>query len=237
MIEFRPMSKSQQSIPVITIDGPTGSGKGTVCRLVAERLGWHLLDSGAIYRVFALASLEKHIPADDVHALTRLAGKLEIEFVPGPKEENLVLLAGSDVTEAIRQEKVGSQASRVSQYKEVREALLECQRAFQRFPGLIADGRDMGTVIFPEAELKIFLSATAEERAKRRYQQLINKGINADYNDILTDLLERDHRDQTRPVAPLRPAKDAVLIDNTHITIEQAVEQVIDLAHQRHLVG
>jgi cytidylate kinase len=231
------MSKSQQSIPVITIDGPTGSGKGTVSRLTAERLGWHLLDSGAIYRVFALASLEKHIATDDEHALARLAGKLEIEFVPGPTGDSLVLLGGRDVTDAIRQEKVGSQASRVSQYREVRQALLECQRAFQRFPGLIADGRDMGTVIFPDAELKIFLSATAEERAKRRYQQLISKGIAADYNEILQDLLERDHRDQSRPVAPLKPAKDAELIDNTNISIEQAVQKVIDLAHQRHLVG
>ncbi|MFN7097639.1 MAG: (d)CMP kinase [Gammaproteobacteria bacterium] len=231
------MSRSQQTIPVITIDGPTGSGKGTVSRLVAERLGWHLLDSGAIYRVFALASLEKHIAVDDEHGLAKLAGKLDIEFVPGPTGDSLVLLAGHDVTEAIRQEKVGSQASKVSQYREVRQALLECQRSFQRFPGLVADGRDMGTIIFPDAELKIFLSATAEERAKRRYHQLTSKGITADYNEILSDLLERDHRDQTRPVAPLKPAKDAELIDNTDISIEQAVQKVINLAHQHHLVG
>lgn len=232
------MSKPQQITPVITIDGPTGSGKGTVSQLVAAQLGWHLLDSGAIYRVFALASLEKHISTDDVHALAKLAGKLDIEFAPAAKEGgSLVLLAGRDVTEIIRQEAVGSQASKVSQYHDVRQALLACQRSFQRFPGLLADGRDMGTVLFPDAELKIFLSATAEERAKRRYEQLINKDIVANYTDILNDLLERDHRDQSRSVAPLKAAEDAELIDNTHLSIEQVVQQIIDLAKQRHLLS
>lgn len=226
---------SDENIPVITIDGPTGSGKGTISQLIAQYFGWHLLDSGAIYRVFALATFDQQICASDSASLATLANELHIEFIYRTKETHGVLLGGRDVTEAIRQEHIGSQASRVSQYPEVREALLNCQRAFLTAPGLVADGRDMGTVVFPDADLKIFLYATAEERAKRRYDQLMVKGIAANYDAILNDLIERDHRDQSREVAPLRPAEDAELIDSTHLSIDAVVQRIVDLAKQREL--
>lgn len=229
------MSNSHPIIPVITIDGPTGSGKGTVSRLVAEQLGWHLLDSGVIYRVLGVAALEHHIAVDDEPALAKLAGHLQVEFLPDTANGCKVLLAGQDVTATIRQEKIGSQASKVSQYHTVRAALMEKQRSFRRFPGLVTDGRDMGTVVFPDATLKIFLSASPEERAKRRYRQLIAQHQPADYNEILNDLLVRDHRDRTRPVAPLKPAADAKLIDSTDLSIEQVVQQIVDFAKQLHV--
>ncbi|NNM60253.1 MAG: (d)CMP kinase [Legionellales bacterium] len=227
------MLTSQPIIPIITIDGPTSSGKGTVSRIVSMRLGWHFLDSGAIYRAFALASLEEQVPPEDVARLVALASDLHIDFILDEQKHDRILLSGVDVTEAIRQEVVSRQASRVSQYANVRKALLDCQRGFLRFPGLVADGRDMGTVVFPEAKLKIFLSAAPEERARRRYQQLIDKGIEANLNDILHDLTERDHRDQSRDAAPLKPAKDSELIDSTHLSVEQVVQHIIDLAKQR----
>ncbi len=227
------MPNTHHLTPVITIDGPTGSGKGTVSRLLSERLGWHLLDSGAIYRVFALASLEEHIPVNNVAALAKLARHLKIEFISDEHGRYHTRLDERDVTEKIRQEAVGNQASRTSLYPEVREALMECQRSFRRFPGLVADGRDMGTVVFSDAEIKIFLSASAEERAKRRFMQLHSKGVDADLDTILAELQERDHRDQSRTVAPLKPAADAVLLDSTDLNIEQVVHRILELVRER----
>lgn len=227
------MLDSQQLIPVICIDGPTGSGKGTVSRLLSERLGWHFLDSGAIYRVFALASLKQHVPADDPAALAALASTLDIQFIPEANGECQVLLGHDDVSEVIRQERVGNQASKTSQYREVRQALMDCQRAFRRFPGLVADGRDMGTVVFPDAPVKVFLSASAEERAKRRFLQLQQKGMEADYEVILAELMERDERDRKRAVAPLRAAEDALLLDSTNLSAEQVVNMILQYAEKK----
>ncbi len=216
-------------VPVLAIDGPSGSGKGTISRLVATRLGWHLLDSGALYRIVALAGRLAGLPPDDEAAHARLAAGLRIRFGVTPDGGEQVLLGNEeqDVTSDIRTEEAGQGASRVAVWPQVRSALLERQRAFAKAPGLVADGRDMGTVVFPAAGLKIYLTASAEERARRRYNQLKDKGSGASLAALSLDIAERDRRDSTRAVAPLVPAADAVLLDSTHLTIDEVVERVM----------
>lgn len=209
-------------VPLIAIDGPTASGKGTVAQRVAQVLGWAYLDSGALYRLCALAALRAGVDLDDEAGLAALAAALPVRFVDGRIE-----LDGHDVTEAIRDEAVGNAASRIAVLPALRASLLGLQRSFRRPPGLVADGRDMGTVVFPDATLKVFLTATAESRAERRHKQLIEKGFSANLADLLRDLQQRDERDANRAVAPLRPAEGAVVIDSTHLDIDQTVAQVL----------
>ena len=208
--------------PVITIDGPTASGKGTVAALVAANLGFHLLDSGALYRLAALASQRYNIAADDSDALAKLIDDLHITF-----REGLAQLDGVDVSSEIRAEEVGKRASAIAVHAPVRAALVARQRAFRKEPGLVADGRDMGTVIFQDAALKVFLTASAEARATRRHKQLIQKGFSANIDDLLRDLRERDARDSQRVAAPLKPAADAKLLDTSTLSVDQAVDQVV----------
>jgi cytidylate kinase len=210
------------SIPVIAIDGPTASGKGTVAQLVADRLGFHYLDSGALYRLTALAALRSGTDLNDVQALAALAGNLACRF-----EGNQIFLEGEEVSLAIRDEKIGNTASRIATFPALRQALVALQLRFRTAPGLVADGRDMGTVIFPQADLKVFLTASTEARAERRYKQLIDKGISANMQDLLKDLQERDARDTQRSVAPLKPAEGAYLLDTSNLTVQQAVEKVL----------
>lgn len=209
-------------IDVITIDGPTASGKGTVAHRVADAVGFHLLDSGALYRLVALASDRAGVAQDDVEALARMAMRLDVKFGP-----DRVWLSGEEVSHAIRAEAIGNRASAIAVYQPVRDALTQLQRDFRKLPGLVADGRDMGTVIFPDARLKVFLTASVEARARRRYKQLIDKGISANIEDLLRDLEARDARDRSRAAAPLRPAEDARLLDTSDMTVEQSVAQVL----------
>jgi cytidylate kinase len=218
------------AVPVITLDGPGGSGKGTVCLRLAGRLGWHILDSGSLYRLTALEALQKH--ADVESQLIEIAEKMEIDYVPDDGRLK-VLLKGRDVTDAIRAEQVGARASEIAAIAGVRQALLQRQRAFARPPGLLADGRDMGTVVFPGAKLKIFLTASPEERAKRRYKQLKEKGIDANLPELVAELQARDKRDSERSVAPLKAADDAILLDTTEMNIDDVVNRVLQLANQR----
>lgn len=209
-------------VPVITIDGPTASGKGTVAHRVALHLGFHYLDSGALYRLTALSALRHQIQLTDEHALAKLAEKLPCKFVG-----EQIWLANENVTSAIRAEDVGNTASKIAALPMVRHALVGLQLGFRIAPGLVADGRDMGTVIFPHATLKIFLTATVEARADRRYKQLIGKGFSASMNDLLKDLKERDARDSNRAIAPLKPAEGAYMLDTSDMTADQAVNQVL----------
>ena len=222
-----------EPIPVVTIDGPGGSGKGTVGRRVANRLGWHLLDSGALYRLVALAGLDAGILADDEPAHARLAQALDVQFTVDAAGEEIVRLDGKDVTVRLRTEAAGMAASRVAAMPAVRAALLDRQRAFARAPGLVADGRDMGTVVFPGAGLKIYLTASAEERARRRHKQLKEKGLDVSLAALSQEIRERDHRDSSRTVAPLRPADDAVVIDSTGTPIDGVVDAILALVGQR----
>jgi cytidylate kinase len=217
------------AVPVLTIDGPSGSGKGTISRLVAARLGWQLLDSGALYRLVALAGQQAGLAADDITAHARLALAMQVRFAVTPEGAEQVLLGNppKDVTRALRSEETGQGASRVAAWPAVRDALFERQRAFARPPGLVADGRDMGTVVFPDARVKIFLTASSEERAQRRYKQLKDKGSGASLAALSLEIAERDRRDSTRAVAPLKPAADAVLVDSTGLSIEAVVERVL----------
>ncbi len=215
------------SIPVIAIDGPSASGKGTIAAIVAQRLGFHYLDSGAIYRVTAYAALKQKIDLADEPALVELAGRLDLRF-----DGAEVYLDGRPVGDAIRTEEAGRAASTIAVLPRLREALLARQRAFRQAPGLAADGRDMGTVVFPDARVKVFLTASAEERANRRYKQLIEKGLSANLSRILQDLQERDARDAARTAAPMQHAPDAVLIDTTGMTIAAVVQRVFDLFSQ-----
>ena len=215
-------------IPVITVDGPTASGKGTVASAVAELLGYHVLDSGVLYRATALAAIRHGVGADDEQGLSTLAEALELGF-----EAGTIRLGGTDVTALLRDENVGALASRISALPAVRQALLRLQYSFRRLPGLVADGRDMGTVVFPDAGLKVFLTASAEARAHRRLQQLEGAGVSTTLEGLLAGLRERDARDQNRAIAPLKPAADAVLLDNSTLSIESTVEAVKGLWEQR----
>ncbi len=215
-------------IPVITIDGASGTGKGVVTQRIAQQLGWKLLDSGALYRVLALAAQKHTVSLDNALKLTELALKLDVVFVSAEIGQfPRVQLEGQDVTQLIRDEATGNAASKVGALPDVRTALLARQRAFREVPGLVTDGRDMGTVVFPDAILKIFLTASPEERALRRYNQLKDMGIHANLSDLVVGLRERDKRDQERAVAPLKPAKDAFCIDTDHLTVEQVVECIM----------
>jgi cytidylate kinase len=218
---------------IVTIDGPSGSGKGTISRAVASHVGWHLLDSGALYRLVALAGAQAGLAPDDREGHARLAAKMDVVFGVDPQGEELVSLAGRDVTADIRSETAGQGASRVAAWPNVRIALLDRQRAFAAPPGLVADGRDMGTIVFPQADLKIFLTASPEERAQRRYKQLKDKGSGVSLAALSREITERDLRDSTRAVAPLKPAPDARVIDSTGLTIEAVVSRVLELGAGR----
>ncbi len=216
------------SVPVLTIDGPSGSGKGTIARAVADRMGWHMLDSGAIYRAVGYAAGLKGLDLSDADAVTRCAAATRIEFRdPGDGGETRVIIDGQDATDAIRTETAGAAASAIAALPEVRKALVGKQLAFRRAPGLVADGRDMGTVIFPDAPSKVFLTASAAERAERRYKQLKAKGLAVTLTSLLHEIELRDARDASRTVAPLRPAVDAVVIDTTGQPIPAVVAEVL----------
>lgn len=211
------------SIPVITIDGPTASGKGTVAQRVADHLGFHYLDSGALYRLTALSALRRKLSLDDEAALAQVAVTLPCRFI-----NDRIFLADEDVTDAIRAEEVGNTASKIAALPAVRQGLHQLQLAFCEAPGLVADGRDMGTVVFPHAKLKVFLTASVSARAERRYKQLIEKGFPAKLADLLQDLMDRDARDANRTASPLKPAESAYLLDTSELTIDQAVTQVLE---------
>lgn len=211
---------------VITIDGPSGSGKGTLSYLLAKKLGFHLLDSGALYRLVALAVEKQRVDINDQEQVAKIAAELDVRFEG--EESMCTYLAGEDVTAAIRNEKISMNASVVAAYPLVREALLTRQRAFCQEPGLIADGRDMGTTVFPHADIKIFLTASAQARAQRRYQQLIAKGEQVDLSLLIKDIQERDERDSKRAVSPLKPAPDAIVLDSTQMSIDQVLETMLN---------
>ena len=213
--------------PVITIDGPVGSGKGTICVRLAEWLDWAILDSGALYRILALGAERHALALDDTPGLTRLVSELTVGFLSSEVDQPVtVMLDGEDVSTAIRVESRGTAASNLAVNPAVRAALLEFQRSFRQWPGLVADGRDMGTVVFPDAPLKIFLTASIEERAERRYKQLIAKGIGVNLASLLADINARDKRDRERTTAPLKPADGAVVIDTTGLDIEAVMERI-----------
>ncbi len=221
---------------LITIDGPSGAGKGTIARNICERTGWNLLDSGALYRLLALSALEKKIALDNAPALAECGRKLDVSFELAAGEDHKVMLNGVQVDTQMRTEAIGNTASKLAALVAVRQALLARQRDFLSAPGLVADGRDMGTVVFPEAQCKVYLTASAEERAERRYKQLCNKGIAANMGDLLSMIRERDERDMNRKVAPLIAAEDAMTIDATHLTIAEVVAKVIDFMGVRGLL-
>jgi cytidylate kinase len=223
---------------VITIDGPSGSGKGTVAGLLARKLGWNLLDSGALYRLLAFAARNHGVDLTNEEALKVLAAHLDVQFVTSTEQRpQQIFLEGEDVTDAIRNEQVGAGASQVASLPAVREALLQRQHAFLEPPGLVADGRDMGTVVFPGAPLKVFLTARPEERARRRYQQLKDSGVDANLSSLLGEISKRDERDSKRSVAPLKAAPDAICLDSTELSIEQVVERIMGEIAARDLAG
>lgn len=225
------------SAPVIAIDGPSGSGKGTLCQKLASKLGWHLLDSGALYRLTGLAADKRGIALDHEAEVAGLAAQLDVRFVPGSEgEPTRVLLDGEDVSAVLRTEETGRLASQVAVLGEVRSALLGRQRDFAQAPGLVADGRDMGTVVFPSAGLKIFLTASAEARAQRRYKQLKDKGESVTLPALLEDIQARDERDSQRELAPLKPAEDAVLLDSTELGVDEVFERVLAAASARFAI-
>lgn len=216
------------AVPVITIDGPSGSGKGTVSRILARRLGWHFLDSGALYRLVALAALRHSVPMDDEHALETLAVGLDVRFEEETERNEVrIYLEGGEVTREIRSEACSLGSSRISVFPAVRYALLERQRAFRKMPGLVADGRDMGTVVFPHAELKVFLTASQRERANRRYKQLKDKEMDVNLDYLFQEIVARDERDTNRAASPLRPAADAIVLDTTNMGIDEVVNSIL----------
>lgn len=222
------MSDSHAAVTVVTIDGPSGSGKGTIAALLARELGWGLLDSGALYRLTALAAMNHGVDFEDEASLEVLAGHLDVQFIPDEDGKELtIVLEGEKVGESLRTEEVGAMASKVAALPGVRRALLQRQRDFAEKPGLVADGRDMGTVVFPEAALKIFLTASAEERAKRRHEQLHQKGIGASFDRLLSDIRVRDARDSQRAVSPLKAADDAEVMDSTRMSIQEVFNEVL----------
>ena len=227
---------SKTTDPVICLDGPSGVGKGTICLAVAEKLGWHILDSGSLYRIAAV-QVSRHFPDVEVESIKEsqivdIASKLSVSY--GQKNSELaIILDGEDITQLIRIEKIGDKASKIAAIPAVREALLARQRAFLTNPGLVADGRDMGTVVFPQAVLKIYLTASPEERAERRYKQLKDKGIDVILCDLVEELRQRDERDMNREAAPLKPASDAIIIDTTTLDIKQVTDEVMDWVSQR----
>ncbi|MGE6791793.1 (d)CMP kinase [Pseudomonas guineae] len=224
--------------PVITIDGPSGSGKGTVAGLLAKQLGWNLLDSGALYRLLAFAAANHGVDLTNEEAMKLLAAHLDVQFIAaGDGRGQRIILEGDEVTDLIRNEQVGAGASLVASLPAVRDALLQRQQAFQEMPGLIADGRDMGTVVFPDAPLKVFLTASAEERARRRYLQLKAKGDDVNLASLLDEIQARDERDTQRAVAPLKPAADAIQLDSTELSIEQVLERILSEVANRDLAG
>jgi len=217
------------TVPVLTIDGPSGAGKGTVSRTVARRLGWHYLDSGSIYRSLAIAVLKHKIDLADESEIVKVAQSMALEFECN--DELVVRLNGEDITSQLGLESTGNAASIVAALPEVRRALLQKQKDFRKMPGLVADGRDMGTVVFPDAEIKVFLTASAAERAQRRYKQLIEKGIDANLTLLTSEIEERDRRDMERKTAPLAMASDALYIDSSNMTIDEVIEEVLNLIH------
>lgn len=218
---------TRRAVPVVTIDGPSGSGKGTIGRLLAQKLGWHYLDSGALYRLVALAALRRHLDFRDAAALAALAANLDVRVTPAAAGDR-VYLEGADVSSELRTERAGDAASKVAAIPEVRAALLKRQRDFAVPPGLVADGRDMGTVVFPDAVLKVVLTASAEARAMRRHKQLKEKGIDVSLPDLSWDIAQRDARDANRTVAPFKPAPDAHVIDSTSLTPEEVVAHILN---------
>ncbi|TBU73468.1 (d)CMP kinase [Pseudomonas daroniae] len=224
--------------PVITIDGPSGSGKGTVAGLLAKQLGWSLLDSGALYRLLAFSARNHGVDLTNEESLKLLAAHLDVQFLAaGDGKPQRIILEGEEVTDAIRNEQVGAGASQVAALPAVRDALLQRQRAFREAPGLVADGRDMGTVVFVDAPLKVFLTASAEERANRRYLQLKAKGDDVNLASLLDEIRARDERDTQRAVAPLKPAADAIQLDSTELSIEQVLERILSEVANRDLAG
>jgi cytidylate kinase len=214
-------------IPILTIDGPSGSGKGTISRAVAERLGWHYLDSGALYRAVGLAAAWEGVDLSDAEAVALCARRTEIRFETQGAGEPHVIVNGKDATRQLRTETAGAAASAIAAQPPVRAALVDLQHGFRRLPGLVADGRDMGTVIFPDASYKVFLTASAGERAQRRYKQLKEKGVSVNLDSLLHEIAARDERDAGRAVAPLKPAEDAVVVDSTGTPITEVIERVL----------
>ena len=217
--------------PVIAIDGPSGTGKGTISQLVASHLGWHLLDSGALYRVIAVGAEKNDIKTNDINGLKKFAEGMQVAF--STEFEGSITLDDDEISHQVRLEETAEKASVVAAIPEIREVLLQRQRDFQVPPGLVADGRDMGTVVFPDSRLKIYLTASPEERAQRRYKQLINKGVSVNLRALLQDIASRDERDANRAVSPLRPAEDAVVIDTTSLTIEEVFKEVLGKVSER----
>ena len=222
---------SNTTVPVITIDGPSGSGKGTISQYLAGKLGWHHLDSGALYRLLAYAALQQSLSLDDAAALVQLAARLSASYQLPTSENPAIMLDGVDVGQALRTEKCAEAASKTAALPVVREALLAWQRHYRQLPGLIADGRDMGTVVFPDATLKLFLTARPEVRAMRRYNQLKNKGIIVDMEELVRDVEARDQRDSSRKASPLMPARDAVIVDNSDQDEARTLQQVLQAVH------